>query len=79
MNYTAYTAVIFTFHHLSALTTVILGSLFGLIIYFLFIRKRHHRLLAFSIIFLMALFLSSFLAEKILHRKPLSIEIVQAG
>lgn len=79
MNYTAFTAVIITVHHLAAGVSFFTALILTAIIYGLFIRKRKSRLIAVIITFLVALILGASLAEEMYNRKPLGIEIVNAG
>lgn len=79
MNYTAYTAVIFTFHHMSAALTLVLASIFSALVYWLFIKGRKYWHIALALTFFAALFAGAMLSEEVFQRTPISIEVVRAG
>lgn len=79
MNYTSFTALIITFHHMSAMVALILALLVSGILYGVLIRKRKNRFLWLTITFLVASVICAALAEEMFLKAPVSIEIVQAG
>lgn len=79
MNYTSYTAIVFTFHHLSAIMAVFLALLLTGIMYWLFIRRKSHRALVFTLAFIVALLIGASIAESIFQRSPFDFEMVSAG
>jgi Na+/phosphate symporter len=79
MNITSYTAMIITFHHLSATACLILAIIFSGLIYWLFIKRRKNRFLAVILTFLVSIILGATITAKIFHKQPVSFEIVHAG
>jgi Na+/phosphate symporter len=79
MNYTAFTALIITFHHMAAITALILALCMSAMVFLLFIKRKKHRRIAILITFLASLIIGAQVAEEIFQRRPLSLEVVQAG
>lgn len=79
MNPTSLTAVIFTINNLAALVALIICAVLSLFIYFLFYKRRKHRGWVMFFAIFLTLILGMHLTEKIFQKKPLSVEIVQAG
>ncbi|HXW53623.1 MAG TPA: hypothetical protein VEL47_05925 [Myxococcota bacterium] len=79
MNYTAFTAIIFTIHHLSAILSVVFAIILSVLVYWLFIRRRRHQALAVAITFVVSLIIAAALADKLLIQQPFEIEVVSAG
>lgn len=79
MSYTAFTALIFSIHHLSAVATLIIAATISLVIFLIFIKGRPYRALKLSATVLCALMIGEYLAEGIFEKQAVSLEIVQAG
>lgn len=79
MNYTAYTAIIFTFHHVSAALSLALAFIFSALVYWLFIRRKKYWKLSLALTFLASLIVGIMLAEEVFQRRPVTIELVSAG
>jgi uncharacterized protein YybS (DUF2232 family) len=79
MTYTALTAIVITFHNLSALSAVIITLILSTIIFLLFLRKSRRPFLGLCITIIITSFLSFILAEKFYHKNPVAFELVQAG
>lgn len=79
MTYTAYTAFIITFHHVSFASSIILALIMSALLYWLILRKSPHRVMLFFLAFVIALMAGAYLSEELFLRTPLSIEMVNAG
>lgn len=80
MNYTAYTAVIFTINHLTAAVAIFLALLSWLLIY-AFVLKWITTSRKLGILFgiVVSLVLGALVATTLFDIKPISIEFVSAG
>lgn|GEM_PF-2399517 len=79
MSYTAFTAIIITLHHLSAIIAAVLACILSALVYWLFLRRRPNRALAVMITFVTSLVIASAITDKLLIQRPFGIEIVSAG
>jgi hypothetical protein len=76
MSYTAYTAFIFTFHHLSTFVAGALAFIVSALIYWVFVRRRKNRLLIILMVYIGAFVLGSYFADELFHKTPISFEMV---
>ncbi len=79
MNYTAFTALIVTFHHLAAITALILALCMSAMVFLLFIKRKKYRAIAIFITFVVSLVIGAQLAGEIFEHQAISLEVVQAG
>lgn len=79
MNYTAFTAVIFTFHNLSTAAACIFALIFSAIFYGIFLRKTKHRLVFFFLALIVFFIVGLILAGEFFRKNTITVEIIQAG
>ncbi len=79
MSYTAYTALIITFHHLSIVLCLIIAVIICVLIYLALVRHRVHRLRIMSVVLVIALGIGYYSADQVFKRAPLGFEVVQTN
>ncbi|OPZ23784.1 MAG: hypothetical protein BWZ03_00386 [bacterium ADurb.BinA186] len=79
MSYTAFTALIFTIHHLAAVTALILALCISAMVFLLFIKRQKHRSILMLVAFFISLAIGVKLADEIFEREAISLEVVRTN
>lgn len=79
MSYTAFTALIFTIHHLAAVTALILALCLSAMIFLLFIKRQKYRSILMLVTFLISLAIGIKLANEIFEREAITLEVVRTN